>query len=392
MMSSTARVLALLALLVGSACSGGGLAPPAGNAPLPTPSGISPASIAAPPMRTTPILQASAMTSRTPAAAIEPASWSQLPGAASQVAADRSGTIYALSDRPAGPDKDIWRYSSGTWTNLGGEASQLAVTPAGALYVINSLGGIYAYDSNAWTPIAGGAGSIAAAADGSLYVISNGGAGPDRPIWRYSGGTWAQIPGAGTAVVANPDASFYGVAGGRIDPGGVYVVNSAGAIFYRNGPSGFAPQTYTSLPGSATAVAPTLYGAIFALGYPHNSGGDPIYSFDFATQTWSTYPGLASSIGYGADGRLYAVAANGALYVTSAVAHPITAGVRIDTDPFTNSTGQHATEVEPSAAAVGTTIVSAFQAAASRAAAPPASSWPRHSMRATVGRHNRCPG
>src|SRR5438046_220157 len=36
--------------------------------------------------------------------------------------------------------------------------------------------------------------------------------------------------------------------------------------------------------------------------------------------------------------------------------------VKISSDPFTNTTSQHATEVEPDTFAFGTTIVSAFQA------------------------------
>lgn len=47
---------------------------------------------------------------------------------------------------------------------------------------------------------------------------------------------------------------------------------------------------------------------------------------------------------------------------TASPVRPVVNGARIDTDPFSNTTSQHATEVEPSAASHGDTIVAAFQA------------------------------
>lgn len=44
--------------------------------------------------------------------------WSQVPGSASVVAAAPDGTLWALSDKPAGGDKNIWHYANGAWTNI----------------------------------------------------------------------------------------------------------------------------------------------------------------------------------------------------------------------------------------------------------------------------------
>lgn len=278
-----------------------------------------------------------------------------MPGSASQIVTDGLN-VYVLSDQPAGPDKYIWCYCNGAWSNLGGQASQIAV--AGALYAINSLGGIYIRTNDgSWAPIAGGASAIATTPDGSVYVVSNA-AGTDRAIWHYKNLQWDQMPGSGVAVVASNDAHSYALAGGPIHPYGVYVLNSAGAIYYLN-----ADGSYARIPASASAVAPTADGGLFALAYPSSAGGSALYYFNFATQAWTSYPGLATSIAY--DGRgsnLYAVASNGAIYSTLARSTPTIAGVRVDTDPFSDPAAQHATEVEPSAFAVGNTIVAAYQA------------------------------
>lgn len=50
--------------------------------------------------------------------------------------------------------------------------------------------------------------------------------------------------------------------------------------------------------------------------------------------------------------------------------------VKLSTDTFTNSSSQHATEVEPDTFSFGNTIVTAFRWGASSAAAPPTSALP----------------
>jgi hypothetical protein len=303
------------ALLLGVACSGGGLSPnPGTKVTLPTPKSVSPATIKAPAMTKTAIQSAGAMTSRTPASTIVPQSWSQIPGTATQVAAATDGTIWVLSDQPSGTDKYIWQYSNGTWTNITGLASQIAIAPNGTLYAINSAGGIYAYSGGNWTSPGGGAKSIAALADNSIVVVSNAGSG-DQGIWRNDGVSWTQLPGQGIGVYAGNDTSSHTVNGSLLNPGGAYILNAAGQIYYENTDSSFA-----LLPSDASSLT-SAPGGLFAFGAGGiQPSGNVIYYFDLDTPGWSSTTGSGVSFSsYG--GQLYVIAGSGGIYQT-----PITAG------------------------------------------------------------------
>lgn len=304
----TAVVCALLA-----GCSGAGThsAIPAHPATLGMPHSVSPALIKPAPMAKTAILPASAMQSpRRAQSAIQGLNWTQLPGSAVQVVPVQDGSMWALSTQPAGPDKYIWHYAGGVWTNISGLASHLAVAsgPVQTLYAINSGGGTYAYDNGSWTALGGGASALTVAADGSVYVLSNGAPGPDQPIWRNQNGTWTQMPGAGTVLAASQDASYFTLPGGRVSADGVYILNSAGSIYYEN-----SDGSFVQFPGNASAIAPTSTGGAFVLGYPASSGGNGIYYYDLSDPKWSVQPGAAVNIAAGAS-TLYVVGPSGAIY------------------------------------------------------------------------------
>ena len=309
--SPLAAFLATAALAAVAACAGQSTVPSAGGSrALPaTPKSVSPALIKPAPMAKTTILPASAMTSRHPAYANQGLNWTQLPGVASQVAAASDGTLWVLSDGPAGPDKNIWHYANGTWTNVGGLASQIAVAPNGTLYAINSGGGTYAYGGGTWTGLGGGASWITTAADNSIYVLTNGSTG-DRAIWHNVGGTWSQANGSGTSLYGSIDAGPWNTAGGTIQAGGIYIVNSLGAIYYENPDGSFA-----TVPGNASSIASTQNGSIFALGFPADPNGNSLYYYDFATSAWTAQSGSGISISSSAQ-ALYVVAASGAIYTS----------------------------------------------------------------------------
>lgn len=306
----------MLALAFIVSCVGQGQTPVV----LPTAAGTSPARVKPARMARTVRLNASAMTSRTPANVgdtLGVGGWIQISGSASAVAPTGNSNILALSDQPAGPDKAIWSYAGGTWTNISGLATGLAETPNGTMYAINSGGGIFAYAAGNWTGLGGGASFLAAASDNSIFVISNGGAGPDRSIWHYSGGIWTQMPGSGVAVFSSLDTTSRNAAGGTVSPGGTYVVNSAGGIYYLNddGSNVRLPAQASSLAASATAPQ-----GVFALAYPLAPGGSALYFYDFGIlpdgqnrTCWTQQPGAAISVAV--DGtNLDVVAASGAIY------------------------------------------------------------------------------
>ena len=161
--------------------------------------------------------------------------------------------------------------------------------------------------------------------DGSPYVLSNSGSGADKALWEYCCGStpnWGQLPGQGTVIAGAWDVGGpYTVASGTIQnntgSGGLYVLNSIGGIYYLND----AHNTYASLNGAATAIAPTITGGLFVLGYPANAGGTNIYYYDLNGTSWATQPGSGVNISLGISNTgatLYVVGANGAIYSTPA--------------------------------------------------------------------------
>ena len=286
---------------------------PGATVMLPTPQSASPGSIVPPPMVQTAILPPSAMTSRTPAAMNIPMNWTQIPGAASHVTAAVDGSLWVLSDGPAGPDKNIWHYSGGNWTNVGGLAAKISVAPNGTLWVLNAAGNIYSYAGGTWTPVAGGGSDITALADNSIVGVSDSG-GADKGLWHLpNGGSWTQYPGGGVAVHANRDGNTYSVAGqaNQIIPGGFYLINSVGAIYYMN-----TDSVLVRMPASASNVA-TAVGGVFALGYPSSAGGNKIYFYDFTGQSWVQQSGIATDLSFNA-GSLYVLSSSGGIFRTAA--------------------------------------------------------------------------
>jgi len=269
-------------------------------------------------MAHTAILPASVMQSatvRTTKSDIQGLNYTQIPGTATFAAAAPDGSLWVLSDQPSGSDKYIWHYSNGSWTNISGLASRLSVAPNGTLYAINSGGGAFAYASGigTWTALGGGCRALTAAADNSLYIISNGG-GPDGAIWQYAGGTWTQQPGSGTSLAASWDPNSYGNPAGVIVPGGLWVINSAGSIYY------LGNADYITLSGAASAIAP-IAGGLFALGYPANANGSALYYYDLANPGWKAEAGSGANIS--SDGKtLYVVSTSGAIYSSSIVPVP----------------------------------------------------------------------
>jgi len=295
------HALALVVVATLAACSGG---PATTGLPrLATPASTSPGAILVAPMVKTAILPASAMTSRRPANTITTVGWSTVPGTGSSVFGAPDGSMWVLSDQPAGPDKYIWHYAGGTWTNISGQASTLAIAPDGTLYAVNSSGGTYAYSGGNWSSLGGGAVAIAAVADNSIFVLSNAG-GPDHAIWHYSGGAWSQASGSGVSLVASFDTTTHGT----IAPGGFYILNSTGQIYYRN-----VDASYVQIPGTAKALAPAN-GGLFVLS---TDSAGTIYYYDIDGANW-TAPGGSGVAIADASNTLYVLSAAGGIYTASA--------------------------------------------------------------------------
>jgi virginiamycin B lyase len=278
------------------------------------PKSISPALVPAVPMAKTAILPASAMLASglTRDTAIQGPSYTQIPGTASFAAAAPDGSLWVLSNAPAGNDKYIWHYVSGSWTNISGLASRLAVAPNGTLYAINSEGGVYSYSGGTWTTYGGGASDITVDFDGSFYVLSNGNAaGSDQAIWHYNSG-WTQSPGSGIRIAGSWDAGNYSALNGELAIG-IYILNSAGGIYYYATTNNSFSNTFVQLPGNASAITATTDGGVFVLGYPANASGNAIYYYDLDAGAWTAQAGAGVNIS--TDGtKLYVIGSSGGIY------------------------------------------------------------------------------
>jgi hypothetical protein len=252
----------------------------------------------------------SEMSLRKPQSAIMPLGFTQIPGAASQVAASPDGSAWVLGNSgPANGDQGIYHLVNGTFVNVPGAARRIAVGPDNTPWVLNSAGGIYHLVNGVFTGIAGGASELSVGSDGSLYVISNAPPGPyGSGIYHYVNGTWTQLPGAAVRIAASWDTGSYNY---NVVPGGFYVINAQQSLFYWNPSSGF-----TQIPGAAIQLAPTTNGGLFALGLPNSPNGNPIYYNDLSTGTWTQQAGAGVAIAVNSS-NVYVIGAAGGIYVSA---------------------------------------------------------------------------
>ena len=279
-----------------------------------TPAKMMPDAVAIPPMGGLDVVRP-AMSERRPQSAIQPLNFTQLNGAATAIAASPDGTFWVLSTQgiPSG-DRFIYHYTNGAFVNVPGAASEIAVGPDSTPWVVNAAGGIYHLVNGSFVGIAGAASQISVGGTSGaplVDVISNQSPGPyGSGIYQYNvnAGTWSQLPGAGTTVSASIDSGTYSAL--NILPGGFYVTNAVGGIYYYNVGVGFE-----QLPGAAVSLAPTATGGLFALGNP---GSIPhgIYYNDLATGQWTQMPGAAVSLSANST-NVYAVGSAGGIYASS---------------------------------------------------------------------------
>jgi hypothetical protein len=323
------------------------------------PKSVSPALVPVKPMTA---VTGGALPNAKPDSTLQSLGYTQLTGSATQVVASPDGSIWVLSTLPAGTDKYIYHYVKGVWTEIPGLAREMAPAPDGSLYVINTAGATYHYNYGhagaGWTSLGGGATSITVASDGSVYVISNSGSGPDYGIWQNTAGTWTQLIGQGVSLAASADWGTFTTPNGTISPDGLYVLNSAGLIYYAN-ISG-TTATYVGLTGAASSLAPTTSGGIFALAAPATVNGTPLYYYDLATNSWTEQPG--SGVSLSSNGAyLYVVNSTGGIYQTSVT--PVTQpapNATLPPEDFVTGGGTHYWAASTPATAFGFPVQSGY--------------------------------
>jgi len=289
------------------------------------PASQSPASFKAAPLRRTAILPPSAMENApgtlTPQS-VGPLDWTEVTGESSQIAVSHDGSLWALSNNPAGSvNKNIWHFANNRWTNVGSQASSIAVGPTGTVYIVDATtNDVYSStdDGSSWTYLGGGARYVTAGNDGSVYILSstnvvNG----NSAVWKYKSGAWTQQPGSGSLLQKSYDPITYTVAGvGKVVPNGYFLLNSAGATYY------YSPGVgYVQFPGTASGLA-AVPGGFFKLVYPAAAGGEGLAYFDYAsaTLTAESGSGVSLAVGPGSSGtgvQLYEVRSADIVWTTA---------------------------------------------------------------------------
>jgi hypothetical protein len=266
------------------------------------PASQSPASFKAAPMPRTRILPPSAVGNLQGGAApqaIGTLNWTEVSGESSQIAVSKDGSLWALSNNPAGTvNKNIWHFANGAWKNVGSEGSSIAVGPTGTVYVVDATtNDVYSStnDGSSWTYLGGGARSVTAGADGSVYILSSTGVvSGNSAVWKYKGGTWTQQPGSGSLLQKSYDPITYTVTGvGKIVPNGYFLLNSTGATYY------YSPGVgYVQFPGTGSGIA-AVPGGFFKLAYPAAANGESLGYFDYASATLTAESGTGVGLALG---------------------------------------------------------------------------------------------
>jgi hypothetical protein len=137
--------------------------------------------------------------------------WTRIPGAASRVAVAPDGSLWALSDRPAGLNKFLWHDVNGKWIGFGPvTAASLAFGPDGTLYAAHRPDGVFAFNGKHWTPLGGpGLDALTVGADGTLFALGAPVSDGNRAIWKRAGSTWTRQPGFANQLVGSFDPATY---------------------------------------------------------------------------------------------------------------------------------------------------------------------------------------
>lgn len=149
------------------------------------------------------------------------ADWTQMPGAATDIAA-AGGEVFVTGTDRVGGGYSIHRWSRRrrAWERIDGGAVRVAVDRSGRPWVVNDQGQIFSRSRGEWTRHTGAARDIGSGG-GQVYVIGTNAVGGGYGIFRYTGAgpsDWLALQGGGVRIAAD-------------HLGQPWVVNSEGGIF-----------------------------------------------------------------------------------------------------------------------------------------------------------------
>ena len=176
---------------------------------------------------------------------VVPATESELAGAwverlftarANDIAAFRRESIYIINTTPAANGFGVSRWTGSSFADVpGGAGVRITVDGAGMPWTINGDGLIRRLTATGWVTVPGPhATDIGAGADGSVWIIGNAPIPGGHEIYQKTATAWQGVDGAALRIAVDPI-------------GRPWVVNAAGAVFYRDG------NAWVGVPGTTAA-------------------------------------------------------------------------------------------------------------------------------------------
>ena len=205
-------------------------------------------------------------------------SFTQVPGALSQISVGADGAVWGLN---AGGQ--IYQRNSTTqsWTYVPGALAHVFVGSSAAVWGINSGGQIYRWDPNAqaWDWIPGNLVQLAVGCDGDVWGLNSSGS-----IYHFNAQTqgWQQIPGKLAQIAVGFDGAVWGLNASH----SVYRFNQASQAF------GWTGGTLTQL-------------AVGADGDTWGLDNQSIFHFDQHSQSWQQTQGALTQLAVGSGGVVY---------------------------------------------------------------------------------------
>jgi hypothetical protein len=218
--------------------------------------------------------------------------WTQLPGAAADIAVGANGSAWVVGTNRVGQNGDLglFRLTGGNWVGIDGAGMRIAVDPDGAPWIVNSAKKIFWRNQGKWVEMPGAANDIAIGADGSVWVIgaNSVGSGGDFGVHRWTGSTWAGIPGGGIRIAVD-----------RL--GAPWIVNSGGKIFRWDN------QMWHELPGAGKDVGIGADGTVWVIGTKAIGGAGDFGIHRWSGSKWVGYDGGGVAISAGQNGTPWVV-------------------------------------------------------------------------------------
>lgn len=189
--------------------------------------------------------------------------WTRVPGSAYDVGCG-GGAVYVIGTNALDGGYGIYRWTGRTsgdaWSRLPGAATDIAVDDSGTPWVINDANNIYRWNGSAWSRVPGAASDISAGG-GEVYVIGtsqvNGGYRIYR--WNQRGQSWDGVDGGAVCIAVHRS-------------GQPWVINDQGNIYSR------ANGAWTRVPGAARDIG-SGGGEVYAIGTNAVGGGHGVYRY-----------------------------------------------------------------------------------------------------------------